>query len=71
MGKKLTNLNTALPRCRYCQRYWQPDEGVVATKSFCSSCSELRRSFAANHLGLRPLSQADGVEGYILPRSLR
>lgn len=71
MSKKSANLSAALPRCRFCQSYWQPGEGVVASKSYCPSCSELRRSIATKHLMLKPLTQIDSDGQYLLPRSLR
>lgn len=71
MSTKHENLNAALPRCRYCQRYWQPEEGVVASNAYCSVCSMSRRAIAAKQLGLKPLSQLDRNERYVLPRSLR
>lgn len=71
MSTKQANLNAALPRCRHCQRYWQPDEGVVASNSYCSFCSESRRTIAEKHLELKPLNQVDTAERYLLPRSLR
>ena len=71
MSTKSANLTTALARCRYCQRYWQPGQGVVASRSYCSYCSESRRSIAAKNLGLKSLTQADESERYMLPRSLR
>lgn len=66
MSTKHENLNAALPRCRYCQRYWQP-EGVVASNAYCSVCSMSRRAIAAKQLGLKPLSQLDRNERYVLP----
>jgi hypothetical protein len=59
-----------LPRCRHCQRTWRPADGVVASDSFCSVCSESRREIAAKHLELARLSP-DGNVPYLLPRALR
>ena len=71
MSTKQASLNATLPRCRHCQCYWQPSEGVVASNSYCSSCSESRRSIAEKYLELKPLTQLDRSERYLLPRSLR
>jgi late competence protein required for DNA uptake (superfamily II DNA/RNA helicase) len=71
MGIKLVNLKLALPRCRHCQSYWQPDEGVSATITYCPSCSEFRRAEAAQRLGFKPIQSADENDLYLLPRALR
>jgi len=71
MSKRSVSLSTALPRCRFCKRAWQPVEGVVATNSYCSLCSETRRAIAAKQLGLRPLNQEDVAGPYLLRRRLR
>lgn len=71
MSTKHENLNVALPRCRHCQRYWQPEEGVVANNAYCSVCAMSRQAIAAKQLGLKPLCRLDRNERYVLPRSLR
>lgn len=71
MSTKSANLKVALPRCRHCQRYWQPDEGVLASSSYCPFCSESRRAEAAQRLGFKPLKPADENDFYLLPRALR
>ena len=54
-----------LPRCRFCRRYWQPDEGVSASVAYCEACADDRRAIAADVLGwARPTATA---HGYLLP----
>ncbi len=71
MGIKLVNLKLALPRCRYCQSYWQPEEGVSATITYCPSCSESRCAEAAQHLGFKPIKVTSENDLYLLPRAFR
>lgn len=71
MSNRPKRLAVLRPRCRFCGRYWTPEDGIVADSSYCSACSESRRLLAAEHLGLRPLTAADAVGPYLLPRALR
>jgi len=47
MNEKMPNLTLRLPRCRHCNRYWRPSQGVLATRSFCDNCSESRQKTSA------------------------
>lgn len=71
MSNRSKRLTILRPQCRFCGRYWMPADGVVANSSFCSACSDSRRALASEHLGLRPLTSADTVGPYLLPRALR
>lgn len=71
MSTRSRNLVVLRPKCRFCQRYWTPQDGVVASSTYCSACSGERRALAAEHLDLRPLTAADVVGPYLLPRFLR
>jgi len=41
----------SLPRCRFCQRPWQPPPGVNADVAYCQACSPERRAKAAAVFG--------------------
>jgi len=71
MSKKSVNLTASPPRCRFCLRYWQPEEGVIADKSYCRACSESRRAVAAKAFAHRPLELDDVTGAHVLPRLLR
>lgn len=71
MSKISINLSIEQPQCRYCSRYWIPEEGVSADQSYCPLCTAARKAAAAEALGLRPLSATDASYGYFLPRALR
>ena len=71
MSNRSKRLAVLRPQCRFCERYWMPEDGVVASSSYCAACSDARRAFAAEHLGLKPLTAADAVVPYLLPRALR
>lgn len=71
MSKRTINLAIEHPVCRYCSRYWMPQEGVSATQSYCPACAESRKKIATDSLNLKPLSLADASYGYFLPRLLR
>ena len=65
------NLHVTLPRCRNCKRYWRPAQSVVAAATYCEKCANDRRATAASTLSLRPITPADLVGAYLLPRKLR
>ena len=58
-----------LPRCRFCRRPWQPEEGVSARASYCRVCADDRRAIAADVLDWSgPIASAGG---YLLPSGRR
>jgi hypothetical protein len=71
MSHRSPNLTLSLPRCPNCNRYWRPAQGVVATSAYCNRCVKARRSAAAAHFGLRPITQSDLQGPYLLPRRFR
>jgi hypothetical protein len=71
MPRKSPNLKVSMPRCRKCERYWRPAEGVSAKSSYCKRCAKERRAAAAAALGLRPLTPAEALGPYLPPRHLR
>lgn len=71
MSKRHHNLRLSPPRCTFCGATWQPAEGVDALANYCTSCSDTRRAAAQAHFQLKPLSAADFVDGYLLPRRMR
>ena len=71
MARKSPNLNVSLPRCRSCSRYWRPPEGVTATSGYCKRCAKDRQATATAALALRPLTPADIVGPYRVPRYMR
>lgn len=70
-GSKTSALKVERPRCRCCGRAWLPPRGVVATDAYCSRCSSFRRDAAAVAFELSPLTAADAIGAYLLPRLLR
>lgn len=68
MSKRSGRLAVLRPQCRFCERYWTPEDGVVASSSYCSACVDDRRAIAAELLGLRPLTAAEKAGRYLLPR---
>lgn len=60
-----------LPKCRFCGRVWHPQEGVVASKSFCSACSGDRRELAIKALGAKPPVRTPDLGPYVLPPKRR
>lgn len=70
-GSKARALKVERPRCQCCGRAWLPPRGVVATDAYCSQCSSFRRNVAAVAFELAPLTAADAVGPYLLPRLLR
>lgn len=71
MSNRSRNLAVLRPQCRFCQRYWTPEDGVVASSTYCSVCSDERRAVAADHLDLKSLTAAEVAGPYLLPRMLR
>jgi hypothetical protein len=71
MRRRSPSLALNMPRCRNCNRYWQPAEGVSATKAYCFRCALERRSEASLALDLKPLPAGAALGLYLLPRALR
>ncbi len=71
MPKKSTTLEVALPRCRFCGRFWQPAEGVSASHSYCDACADERRAAAFIAFGGNALDAKQTMGAYLLPRHLR
>lgn len=71
MSRKSPNLALSLPRCRNCQRYWRPQQGVSAQTGYCKKCAQDRRAAAMVRFDLKPLAAADFDGPYLLPRALR
>jgi|SynMetStandDraft_2_1070026.scaffolds.fasta_scaffold01721_3 hypothetical protein len=70
MNQRRVNLTLAMPRCGYCGSFWAPPEGVNARNAFCPQCAEARRDIVRAHFQLMPITADDGMDGYLLPRSL-
>jgi len=69
MNQRRVNLTLSMPRCGYCGSFWAPPEGVNARNTFCPQCADARRDIVRAHFLLRPITTADGVDGYLQPRS--
>lgn len=71
MRRKSTTLHVTAPRCRFCGRFWLPAEGVLASQSYCESCSSERQASALMMFGGRVETATDDSGAYLLPRHLR
>lgn len=71
MSRRSSNLSLILPRCRNCQHYWQPGQGVSVQTGYCKRCAQDRRAAANIRFDLKPLAAADFDGSYLLPRALR
>lgn len=71
MTKKTPNLTLSVPKCRFCNRYWYPAEGVIASTTYCSRCANARRTAATLRFDLKPVSELDTQGLYFLPRRFR
>lgn len=71
MSRKSFNLTLSLPKCQHCGRYWRPAQGVVADRANCGRCASERRAIASSALSLKPLTAADVIGSFVLPRRLR
>lgn len=71
MSKRHPNLRLTSPRCTFCGAVWHPAEGIDALVTYCPNCADQRRDAAQAHFQLKPLSAADFVDGYLLPRRMR
>lgn len=68
MNQRRVNLTLSMPRCGYCGSFWVLPEGVNARNTFCPQCAKARRDIVRAHFLLRPITTADGVDGYLQPR---
>ena len=71
MRSKSPNLKLAAPRCRYCNRHWRPEMGVVADSDYCKKCTNERQAAATSRLGLKHIMPGDLTGRFLLPRRFR